>query len=549
MIDLHIIYEDGRKQRLQQAVPFVIGRGMECEVRLLHWRIARKHLKVTKSEDGYQVDDLGSLNGSRVNGRKLLRHAPILETDEFVIGPCLIRFLPTVSQTSYPQALTQDFQESVHVPDALGVPPANASQGLVVQSSARGFRELRRELHAGLIKAFDLRRHDVAQLSESALRKQAIECVGTLLDQHDSPPCASQRQALLDLVVDEAIGLGVLEPMLADHSITEIMVNRFDEIFIEREGRIEKSTSQFSSEQAVRGVIERIVFPLGRRLDDASPMVDARLTDGSRINAVIPPISIHGASMTIRKFTKKGMTIQGLVDNGTLCTALAAFLKLAIKMRLNILVSGGTGSGKTTLLNVLAQCVVPDQRIVTIEDSAELQINHPHVVSLEARPENAEGRGAVTVRGLVRNALRMRPDRIVVGEVRGAEALDMLAAMNTGHEGSLTTLHANTPRDALSRLETMILSANAGLPLGAIREQIGSAIHLIIQQVRLPEGTRVIYEVTEIVGLESGCIQMQTLARFTAKAGRAMPCGIMPQCFEQWGREVDVELLQWFGSV
>lgn len=538
MMDLLIVYEDGRKERVQQAVPFTLGRGVECEVRLAHWRVARRHMRVTRGVDGYQVDDLGSLSGTRVNGRKLVRHAPILDSDEFVVGPCLIRLLP--AQAPQEQRNNQDSADvdiearSHHTPAAI---------------SSDASRDLRRELHAGLIKAFDLRRNDVATLSEQALREQAMQCVGILLDDHANALTSSQRQEIVDLVVDEAIGLGVLESLLADATITEIMVNRFDEIFIEREGKIQRSHCQFSGEQAVRGVIERIVFPLGRRLDDAAPMVDARLKDGSRINAVIPPISIRGASMTIRKFTKKGIVLRGLVMNGTLSQQLAAFLQLAIKRRLNILVSGGTGSGKTTLLNVLANCVDADQRIVTIEDSAELHINHQHVVSLEARPENAEGRGAVTVRGLVRNALRMRPDRIVVGEVRGAEALDMLAAMNTGHEGSLTTLHANTPRDALSRLETMILSANAGLPLCAIREQMSAAINLVVQQVRLPDGRRVVHDVAEIVGLESGCIQMQTLVRFDAQAGVGIPCGIVPQCFEDWGSNVEPEMLRWFGAL
>jgi pilus assembly protein CpaF len=538
MIDLLIVYEDGRKERFKQSVPFTLGRGPECEVRVAHWRVARRHLKVTRGLDGYQVDDLGSIYGTRINGSKLVRHSPIVESDEFVVGPCLIRFFLVHSERELKQAgsdLTLDVG-SLPEPDHLDF-------------SMDAFRDLRRELHAGLIKAFDLRRNDVATLSELALREQATLCVASLLDDHASQLSTQERQKLIDLVVDEAIGLGVLESMLSDDRITEIMVNRYDEIFIEREGRIQKSSCQFSGEAAVRGVIERIVFPLGRRLDDAAPMVDARLKDGSRLNAVIPPISIRGASMTIRKFTNKGIVLEGLVRNQTLSPELAVFLDLAIKQRLNILVSGGTGSGKTTLLNVLASCVDEDQRIVTIEDSAELQIQHAHVVSLEARPENAEGRGAVTVRGLVRNALRMRPDRIVVGEVRGAEALDMLAAMNTGHEGSLTTLHANTPRDALSRLETMILSANAGLPLNAIREQISSAIHLIVQQARLSDGRRVVHDVTEIVGLESGCVQMQSLARFDSDTGRAEPCGIVPQCFEQWGRQVKPELLRWFGAL
>lgn len=540
MMNLLIIYEDGRRERMRQAVPFTLGRGIECEARVPHWRVARRHLRVTKAIDGYQVEDLGSLYGTRVNGRKFSLHAPVVESDEFVVGPCLIRLFPALCETSA--------SRNENAIEARKPQPKKHEPMPITPLPSLAFREIRRELHAGLIKAFDLRRNDIATLSEKSLREQAMQCVSALLDDHVNVLVGDQRKELIDLVVDEAIGLGVLEPLLADPFITEIMVNRYDEIFIERQGRIEPSHAQFSGEQAVRGVIERIVFPLGRRLDDASPTVDARLRDGSRINAVIPPIAIRGASMTIRKFTNKGIDFDDLVKNKTLSEELAQFLQLCVRQKMNILVSGGTGSGKTTLLNVLASCVPPGQRIVTIEDSAELQINHPHVMALEARPENAEGRGAVNVRALVRNALRMRPDRIVVGEVRGPEAIDMLAAMNTGHEGSLTTLHANTPRDALSRLETMILSAHSGLPLNAIREQMGSAINLIIQQARLPDGRRVIHDVAEIVGVESGCIQMQTLVAFDRKNGFATPLALMPQCFEHWGAEVDSFLLHWFAS-
>ncbi len=536
MMDLLIVYEDGRRERMQHTVPFTLGRGIECEARVSHWRVARRHLRVTKGLDGYQIEDTGSLYGTRVNGKKFSIHSPVMESDEFIVGPCMIRMFPLAHKNNSLQC------DSPHESNKVVEDIKNKSSKL----STAAYRDIRRELHAGLIKSFDLRRHDIATLSEHALREQAMQCVSSLLNDHASHLSELLQQELLDLVVDEAIGLGVLETLLVDPLITEIMVNRFDEIFIERHGRIEASCYQFSGEQALRGVIERIVFPLGRRLDDASPMVDARLRDGSRINAVIPPIAIRGASMTIRKFTKKEMDLDALVSHGTLCAELAQFLKLCIIQRQNILVSGGTGSGKTTLLNILASCVPSDQRIVTIEDSAELQINHPHVMALEARPENAEGRGAVNLRGLVRNALRMRPDRIIVGEVRGPEAIDMLMAMNTGHEGSLTTLHANTPRDALSRLETMILSANAGLPLHAIREQISSAINLIVQQARLADGRRVVAEVSEIVGMESGCIQMQTLARFDRQSGLTTSGALMPQCFEHWGYEVQPSLKHWF---
>ena len=539
MMDLQITYEDGRRERMKHTVPFTLGRGIECEARVPHWRVARRHLRVTKCVDGYQVEDLGSLYGTRVNGRKFAIHSPIVESDEFIVGPCMIRLIPACCVD---EGLVG--QENVEVSRRLDTKVTSQIHRL----STSSFRDVRRDLHVGLLKAFDLRRNDIAALSEVALREQAIQCVSELLEEHVNVLSETQRKEILELVVDEAIGLGVLESLLADPEITEIMVNRYDEIFIERMGRIELSGSQFSSEQAVRGVIERIIFPLGRRLDDASPMVDARLRDGSRINAVIPPVAIRGASMTIRKFTKKGIDLDALVQNASLSIELAKFLNLCMIQRLNILVSGGTGSGKTTFLNVLANCIPPNHRIVTIEDSAELHINHPHVMALEARPENAEGRGAISLRALVRNALRMRPDRIIVGEVRGPEALDMLTAMNTGHEGSLTTLHANSPRDAMSRLETMILSANAGLPLSAIREQMSSAIHLVVQQARLPDGHRIVHEVSEIVGLESGCIQMQTLALFDRSSGRTKPCALMPQCFEAWGNAVPSTIKHWFAS-
>jgi pilus assembly protein CpaF len=419
-------------------------------------------------------------------------------------------------------------------------------QQAMTQESAVAQQELRHELRAGLIQAFDLRRNDVGALSESALKAQAQACVADLLDKRKLALTEWQRNKILKLVVDEAIGLGVLEDLLEDAAITEIMVNRFDEIYIEANGKLSKHALQFSSEQAVRSVIERIVYPLGRRIDEASPMVDARLPDGSRVNAVLPPIAVNGASFTIRKFPKKRLQMQDLVSLQALPAPLAGFLRLCVERRLNILVSGGTGSGKTTLLNVLAGFVDPAQRIVTIEDCAELLIVHPHVVTLEARQANSEGQGAITIRDLVKNALRMRPDRIVIGEVRSAEAIDMLAAMNTGHDGSITTLHANSPRDALSRLETMVLSGNAGLPLQAIREQIGSALQLVVQQTRLANGRRVITGVAEITGMESGTIQTQQLARFDVAHQRLRGAGLRPSIFEQATDHTDPAIVNWF---
>jgi len=323
-----------------------------------------------------------------------------------------------------------------------------------------------------------------------------------------------ERRVLDKHVPDDAVGLGPPEALLEDPSGSETMVNRFDEIYIERAGRLLKHPMTFTGNCAVMGVIERIVAPLGRRIDESSPMVDARLKDGSRVNAIIPPLALKGPCLTIRKFSKRKLTSDDLVQFGSVSEDMANFLRISVENRRNVIVSGGTGSGKTTLLNILSNFIPHHERVITVEDAAELKLHHAHLISLESRPANVEGRGAISIRELVRNTLRMRPDRIVVGECRGAEALDMLQAMNTGHEGSLTTLHANTPRDALARLETMILMAGMDLPLTAIREQITSAVHLIVQQTRFACGTRMVTNITEITGMESGKIQIQELFKF-----------------------------------
>ena len=304
------------------------------------------------------------------------------------------------------------------------------------------------------------------------------------------------------------------------------MVNRFDEMYVERSGRLGRHPLAFTGDRAVMGVIERIVAPLGRRIDESSPMVDARLKDGSRVNAIIPPLALKGPSLTIRKFAKRKLGAEDLVSFGAVSPAMARFLEVCVEARKNIVVSGGTGSGKTTLLNMLSNFIPDGERIITVEDAAELKLHHEHLVSLESRPANVEGKGAVPIRDLVRNTLRMRPDRIVVGECRGGEALDMLQAMNTGHDGSLTTLHANTPRDALARLETMVLMAGMDLPLAAIREQIASAVDIMVQQTRFACGSRKVTSITEVTGMESGKIQMQELFRFQPQGygGRTERC-------------------------
>ncbi len=344
------------------------------------------------------------------------------------------------------------------------------------------------------------------------------------------------RVSLLKDVMNEFFGFGPIQPLLEDPTITEVMVNGAQRVYVERRGKLALTTVKFDDDEHVRRIIERIILPLGRRIDPDSPMVDARLPDGSRVNAVIPPVAIDGPSITIRKFSGRRLSVEDLIQLGSMTPQIAEFLKACVVSRLNIVVSGGTGSGKTTLLNVLSGFIPDDERIVTIEDAAELQLHQDHVVRLEAKKPNLDGRGEVTIRDLVRNALRMRPERIVVGECRGGEALDMLQAMNTGHDGSLTTLHANSPRDAISRMETMSLMAGLDFPLKVVREQIAAAVELIVQQTRLRDGARKITQITEVGGMEGDTVVLQDIFKFTeegldgngAVLGQMRPTGLRP---------------------
>ncbi|MBI1881747.1 MAG: CpaF family protein [Chloroflexi bacterium] len=399
------------------------------------------------------------------------------------------------------------------------------------------FKDLKERIQDKLVAELDPAM-DVSRTDE--VRRTIQDMFEQILAQENIILSRSERERLFEGIVAEILGFGPLEILLADENVSEIMVNGPEKVFVERKGKLSKTNIIFESNEHVMKVIDRIVSPLGRRIDESSPYVDARLPDGSRVNAIIPPLALNGPTLTIRKFEKDPLTIDDLIRFGSMSSETAEFLKACVKARLNIVVSGGTGSGKTTLLNVLSSFIPNDERIITVENAAELQLRQEHVVTLESRPPNIEGKGEVTIRDLVINTLRMRPDRVVVGECRGGETLDMLQAMNTGHDGSLTTAHANSPRDMLSRLETMCLMAGMDLPVRAIREQVASAVDLIVQQSRLRDGTRKIINVTEVQGMEGDVIVMSDIFAFEQQGiengkivGRLKPTGIRPKFYER----------------
>lgn len=505
--------EENRYINLPPGCRLTIGRQEDADIRLQDKKVSRRHAEIFEKDGKIQVCDLGSHAGTWKNGTRIDGSAELSAGDVLKIG-------------GFSFTLEEDGPRKTELPppSASRVPePEEKSHCLPLYEAQSNQQNLFSESMIGLSKKVQLRvlellkvnKDTQGNLTSSAMRPQTEATLDQVIREirHEIPAdvdIPTLRQTLLD----NLIGLGPLSPLLRDDSISEIMINGPDNIFIERKGLQYRTASRFQGESHLQTIIQRIVEPLGRHIDAASPMVDARLEDGSRVNAVIPPLALDGSLVTIRKFSSKRLTTDDLEKFGSLTHPMALFLKEAVRARRNILVSGGTGSGKTTLLNILSQFIPEKERIITVEDSAELKLTHENLCRLEARPANVEGQGRVTIRDLVINTLRMRPDRIIVGECRGAEALDMLQAMNTGHDGSMTTCHANNPRDALSRLENMVMMAGFELPSSAIREQIASAIHLIVQQTRLPDGSRKIVKISEVTGREAGMILMQDIFTF-----------------------------------
>ncbi len=499
---------------------YLIGSDASCRIVLDDGSVDESHAVLTLMGDESYIEDLMDA-GVYVADERVRTRARVFSGSPIQIGNYTIRF------------------ESAEEPgaDAPGIFAARTPMRSISATQA-----VKQQIHTELVTRLDLKRLSMNKFQESELQEKITKTLGEIIGEIRSRlPVGIDPERLAKEIFDEAVGLGPLEELLEDESITEIMVNGPGQVYVERGGKLELTDSNFINDDSVNLIIERIVSPIGRRIDESQPYVDARLADGSRVNAIIHPLSLVGPCITIRKFSKEPFSVQDLINFGTLTAEVAEFLHACVLLRKNTIVSGGTGSGKTTLLNVLSSYLPDDERILTIEDAAELRLTQEHIVRLEARPANIEGRGAVSIRDLVRNALRMRPDRIVVGECRGSEALDMLQAMNTGHEGSLTTIHANTPRDALARLETMVLMSGMELPIRAIREQVGSAVHLICQISRFSDGTRKVSRITEVTGLEQDCITLQDLFEFNQTGvdangrveGALRPTGAVPTFIEE----------------
>lgn len=574
-----------RKLHKAQGDFCTVGSARDNDFVLGHRAVSKRHAEFRLIDGSAHIFDTGSASGTWVNRERVREFGPLTELDEIVIGETHFRIRRVIGQSGVAESEARLPQGPQHIETTSAVAGADpykqdnkrqangVMQGELAASPVAdqceiqaapnsepdiaGDAELQywgRIIHEQLLSEMDLRRKDVGRMSDQQLRDEVTVLIERVLDNLATQFPASLPIDMLKInVLNEAVGLGPLEKFLEDESITEIMVNNYQQIFLERNGKLEQSPWNFSSNQAVYSVIERIITPIGRRIDEGSPIVDARLKDGSRVNAIIPPLALKGPSLTIRKFPKHRLSFDDLVAGGSVSPAMVDFLRICVEQHKNIIVSGGTGSGKTTLLNVLSNFIPERERIVTIEDAAELKLVQPNLVSLESRPANIEGRGSIAIRDLVKNALRMRPDRIVVGECRGGEAIDMLQAMNTGHDGSLTTIHANNPRDVISRLEVLVLMAGMDLPVSAIREQVASAVDIIIQQTRFPCGTRKITKVTEVVGVESGTVQLQDIFQFDqsgtnqegAVLGQFSASGFVPSFYERlvdMGKNMDMSL-------
>lgn len=563
MLNVSVTTPRGAKTEVECTIDTCsIGKSDDNLIILQGWSVARRHAVIHRRGDGVYVENLDPKGATEVNGKAVTLYGPLKPGEVIQICGYELQVLdldepasPPVSQPAPISAPTM--QVAAAAPVVTAAPVLAEAAAVPVRDAGRQqvWIDLLKRIHSELIKQMDLRRIDVASQSEEELRRNTGVMLEEIVKNDKTIPADFDKALLVKQVQDEVVGLGPLEDLLADDAVTEIMVNRFDEIFIERRGKLMKSEITFTSDQAVISAIERIVTPLGRRIDESSPMVDARLKDGSRVNAVIPPLALKGANITIRKFAKNKLHGEDLVKFGSMTPTMMTFLRTIVEQKSNIIISGGTGSGKTTLLNVLSNYIPDDERIVTVEDAAELKLSQPNLVGLESRPANAEGKGSVPIRDLVKNCLRMRPDRIVVGECRGGEALDMLTAMNTGHDGSLTTAHANTPRDCLARVEVMVMMAGLDLPVRAIREQISSAVRFIVQQNRFSCGSRKVTHITEITGMEGDMIQLQDIFLFKQEGfgpdgkvkGRHIATGAVPDFYQDLvarGLDVDLSIFQ-----
>ena len=527
---------DARRFDVEPGV-YTVGSDEDCAINLPHPDVEGRHAILTVRPEACWVEDLESASGTTVAGSPVHGRTDVLPAQEICIGPyALVVSGPDMPpEAARPKAAPAARKRREEKQPTRQVRAADSPE-------LEQRRAIKQQIHRELVERLDIKRLSASHVDKEELSQRALSTIKNIVvDVSSKLPVGIDPEGLVKEIYDEALRLGPLEDFLADPEITEIMVNGHSQVYVEKAGKLELTDQTFMDDTSVLAIIERIVSPIGRRIDESQPYVDARLPDGSRVNAIIHPLSLIGPCLTIRKFSKEPFKDEDLIQFGSMTREIAEVARICILLRKNIVVSGGTGSGKTTLLNVLSNYLPHTDRIVTIEDAAELRLEQKHVVRLEARPPNIEGRGAVTIRDLVRNALRMRPDRIVVGECRGGEALDMLQAMNTGHDGSLTTVHANSPRDVISRLETMVLMSGMDLPVRAIREQIASAIQLIVHISRFSDGTRKVTKVTEIVGQEGEQVTMQDIFEYVQTSvdedgrveGHYFPTGAVPTFIEQ----------------